>query len=279
MGQILNTWFSAMKNVNNLVKLIFYRLNKSLKSKHKVDLQELIYWEFEKAFLNGGNDFHDKIILPKNYGKELPERVVEIFLAMRTYHSGDKVLDVAHANAMVCHLKMIKSLPEPRHLDGIDIAQPKFDTKLLYENSFVGDITKTKFKNYSYDLIWCISALEHFGMDNTNYTQNFSRGNDTDILAIKEMLRLLKIGGTLLITVPYGKYEDHGWFKNYDDFHWRALLNLASKQALVKELYFGHTYGDGWKEVSPNELVNVGYYNQANSGSGALAAAYITKLS
>jgi SAM-dependent methyltransferase len=268
-----------MKKINRIVKSIFNRLTKMSKSQYKVDLQDLIYWEFEKAFLNGASNFHNKIILPKNYGKGLPERVVEIYLARLTYRPGDKVLDVAHANAMICHLKMVASLPEPRSISGIDIAPPGFDTNLYYENSYTGDITKTELPDNSFDLIWCISALEHFGMDNSGYTENFSRESDADMLAVKEMLRLLKIGGTLLITVPYGRFEDHGWFKNYDGAHWRALLNLASKQALVQEFYFGHTYGAGWAVVSPEELINVGYFNQANSGSGALAATCITKLS
>jgi SAM-dependent methyltransferase len=268
-----------MKKLYNIVKLIINKLIKSLKGQQEADLQELIFWELEKAILNGGSKFYDKIILPKNYGKGLPERVVEIYLARLAYKPGDKVLDVAHANAMICHRKMIASLPEPRIITGIDIALPSYETKLLYENSYIGDITKTTFADNSYDLIWCISALEHFGMDNSGYTENFNREGDADMLAVKEMLRILKIGGNLLITVPYGKFEDHGWFKNYDEAHWRTLINLPTGKAVVKELYFGHTYGDGWSAVAPGELTNVGYFNQANSGSGALAATYITKLS
>jgi len=41
------------------------------------------------------------------------------------------------------------------------------------------------------------------------------------------MLRLLKKSGTLLITVPYGKYEEHGWLRNYDKHRWQELLGAA----------------------------------------------------
>jgi hypothetical protein len=92
------------------------------------------------------------------------------------------------------------------------------------------------------------------------------------------MLRLLKKSGTLLITVPYGKYEEHGWLRNYDQHRWQDLLGAARPQATVRELYFRHTYGNGWTTASPEELRYVGYYDQANAGAGGLAAALIVKL-
>ena len=144
--------------------------------------------------------------------------------------------------------------------------------------SILGDITNISLPDNSFDLIWCISTFEHFRMDNSGYTDNFSKNNGMDIQAIKEMVRLLAIGGSVLITVPYGKWEDHGWFRNYDKEHLQSLLNVIRQKTTIREWYFKHTFGSGWSMVKPDELRYVGYYDQNNSGSGGLAAIYITKL-
>ncbi|MCM0084046.1 class I SAM-dependent methyltransferase [Geomonas sp. Red32] len=241
------------------------------------DLQERISEEFERAFVLNNRDLPATLVLPEGYGKGLPERVVELLLARMTYHAGAKVLDVAHANAMPCHLKMVESLPQPAQLTGIDIAEPVYNTSTYYRESLVGDITRMTFDEGSFDLIWCISALEHFGMDNSGYTDNFRKENNMDLEAVAEMIRILKRGGSLLVTVPYGKNEDHGWLRNYDKESWLRVLAEAEKQADVKQYYFRHTFGSGWRETRPEELQYVGYFDQANCGSGGLAAAYITK--
>jgi len=138
------------------------------------DIQDEIFNEFSKVSLADHVEFPEIVSLPKGFGKGLPERVVELLLARLSYHQGARVLDVAHANAMKCHRKMLHTLPVPRHLTGIDIAKPVYDTTTLYERSLVGDITTTSFQDNEFDVVWCISALEHFGMDNSGYTDNFS---------------------------------------------------------------------------------------------------------
>jgi len=257
---------------------ILKKLIRPLINLTREDIQQKIFNEFKKALNCNQKKYLEEIVLPKDFGKALPERVIELLLARLSYKPGAKVLDVAHANAMKCHRNMLLTLPEPRHLTGIDIAEPVYDITALYEHSYVGDITKTPFSENSFDLIWCISALEHFGMDNSGYTDNFLRENDMDVKAVSEMLRLLRIDGTLLITVPYGKFEDHGWLKNYDNKYWQNILDTASINGELHEFYFRHTFGEGWSCASKEELQYVGYFDQANSGCGALAAVIIKKL-
>jgi SAM-dependent methyltransferase len=147
----------------------------------------------------------------------------------------------------------------------------------LYDNVVKGDITKTPFEAASFDCIWCISSLEHFGMDNSGYTANFSREDAMDARAVHEMLRILAPGGQLLITVPYGKFENHGTHKNMDRENWQPLIQIGKGAADVREWYFHHTFGAGWQEKPAEELRYVGYYDQANAGAGGLAVALMTK--
>ena len=69
------------------------------------------------------------------------------------------------------------------------------------------------------DAIACLSTLEHVGLNNklfihselhTEYRQ------DDFLLAVSEMRRVLKPGGKLFITVPYGKYCNFGTFQQFD---------------------------------------------------------------
>lgn len=262
-----------------MAKSLLKKIINKIERVRKGDIQDNIFKEFERAFRIEQAYFPDKIILPKKYGEALPERVIELLFARLSYRPGSRILDVAHANSMACHLKMLESLPGPRHLTGIDIAEPVYDTSPLYEKSLIGDITNTLFTESSFDLIWCISALEHFGMDNSGYTDNFSIDNNVDVIALKEMLRILTVCGNLLITVPFGKFENHGWFKNYSSVQWQNLLDSARNVATIKEYYFKHTEKNGWSVVNADQLESVGYFDQKNSGAAGLAAAYITKMS
>jgi SAM-dependent methyltransferase len=241
-------------------------------------LQRKIYRAYQRAVTASKGRPVDDPRLPVPFGKRLPERVVELLLARLSYIPGDRVLDVGHANIMECHRRMLVSLPVPKHLAGIDIADPVYDTRPLYERSIKADITNTGLPEGSFDLIWCISTLEHVGMDNSGYTESFATGSHMAAQAIREMVRLTAPGGHVLITVPYGKYEDHGWLMNIDKERWQSLLSTVRSNTAVQEWYFHHSPETGWARTEPDTLRTVGYLDQHNAGAAALAVAYLTKL-
>ncbi len=241
-------------------------------------LQQKIIQEVERAFSNPLSNFPNEIHLPENYGKGLPERVVELYLVGLSYQSGLKILDIGYANAMTCHLNLLQKLPIPKNLVGIDIACPSYNAYAYYQSLTFGDIVTAPFRQATFDLIWCISTLEHIGMDNSGYTDNFHHETEMDKQAVKNMVTLLKQGGSLLITVPFGKYEEHGWLRNYSDEYLHNILNPVKMLVKTQTCFFQHTFGKGWVVVTPQTLQYVGYYNQSNSGAGGLATIFLTKL-
>lgn len=264
-----------LKNLNE-IKNIFQSFFTSFGMDSKKNLQEKIFKEFSAAFyLN--HRFPDIINLPRPYGRGLPERVVEILFAKLSYREGAKVLDVGHANSMNAHLKMIQTLPRTRRIIGIDVAKPTFDYRFFYQESIQGDVSTPPFSEFSFNLIWCISTLEHLGMDNSAYIPDSKREKDLDIKVIETLFHLLTEEGELLISVPFGRYENLGTQKNYDYEHWRRLLQTISNDSMIREWFFRHTFKDGWAEVAYEELKYVGYYDQANAGAGGLAVALISK--
>lgn len=188
-----------------------------------------------------------------------------------------KVLDVGHANIMNAHVRMLQSLPGLADITGIDIVPANENIHRLYTHSVVGNIAKTTFAANTFDLIWCISALEHFGMDNSIYTSDFTIDSEMDKAAIKEMMRIVRIGGTVYISVPFGRFENLGWLRNYDLNHWEGLLGVVASSAIVNKMYFRYTDERGWSTATPNELSNTGYSDHGNAGASGLAVALIQK--
>jgi SAM-dependent methyltransferase len=75
-------------------------------------------------------------------------------------------------------------------------------------------------KPRSFDVIVSISAIEHIGCD--FYGQIPSE--DADMTAMRQIRELLRDDGRLLISVPYGRGATHAWFRVYDAYRLRRLL-------------------------------------------------------
>ena len=264
-----------MRSVEDAV--IVERLPGFVKTLLGRDMQSNITREYERALERGRFDFPACVELPVPCGRRLPERVVELLLARLSYRPGARVLDIGHGNAMECHRAMVRSLPAPRDLTGLDIAEPTYDVSTLYRESVRGDMGAMTFDDASFDLVWCISSLEHVGMDNSGYTSEFSRDERLAERAVQEMVRVTRPGGRVLLTVPYGRYENHGWFRNLDEAHLRALVDPVRVSVSVHTLTFAHRGERGWTPAPPEELRDVGYADQGNAGAAALAAVVLTK--
>jgi SAM-dependent methyltransferase len=76
------------------------------------------------------------------------------------------------------------------------------DNRKIENYEFIhGDFLEMDFTD-KFDCIYSISVVEHVGLD--CYGQHVDA--DGDIKTIEKMVNLLKPGGTLLITVPYGRF-------------------------------------------------------------------------
>lgn len=109
-------------------------------------------------------------------------------------HEG-KLLDVG---STACEM-LFGLLPSSIEIHGINLNNKIVKNKNI--KFFTADIRKTGFQDDYFDCITCISTLEHIGVSGRYGSDEDSEG---DIKAVAEMNRILKPGGEILITVPYG---------------------------------------------------------------------------
>jgi hypothetical protein len=164
------------------------------------------------------SDFNSIIGTPR-FGYRIDERIVE--LPWLLSHLDDKpgvMLDAGSAlnhldilqHPKICVRKLFISTLAPE-----GSAWPELGVSYVYE-----DLRQTCFRENFFDVIACISTIEHIGLDNTFlYTGDTSKKeqNSEDYLNFLDTMRSrLKPCGSLYLSFPFGKACNHGWFHVFD---------------------------------------------------------------
>ena len=68
---------------------------------------------------------------------------------------------------------------------------------------------------------------------------------------------MLAPGGTLLVSVPFGMHEDHGWFRQFGDKELDELCRMLEPGDTAIE-FFRYS-GDGWRRATRGEAADAHY--------------------
>jgi len=201
--------------------------------------------------------------LPQGYGYALDERVVEYpWFLSRLKEEEKKILD---AGATLNHKEILNlQCLKDRKVYILTLSYEHFNAVSPNTPSYIfEDLRDLSFKDDCFDTVVCISTLEHIGMDNTLFfTSDISKKENNKhafLTAIKEFRRVLKKGGTLYLTVPYGRYKDNQWFQIFD----AQMVSLIKKEFMSDqefEFYFKYENRQ-WNYSNAAECKNAEFFD------------------
>ena len=212
--------------------------------------------------------------LPEGYGFGWDERVVE-FPWLLVQGLGGRLLDAGstlnHPHIVERCLELVDSMtittitPEPTAFT---------DKGVSYVYS---DLRELPFRDGWFDTVVCASTIEHVGMDGRLYGNEQPRADDPAAeqrRALGELRRVLRPGGLLLLTVPFGRPEDHGWLRPFDA---QQLEDLIRSVAPAHDETTIYSYSErGWQLSSAAAAADATYWDvhadQEPPTDGAMAA-------
>ena len=194
--------------------------------------RELANPEILELFAGGG-------ALPVRYGQGLDERMVEYPWALTRLGADDRlVLDAGST------LNFAWIADHPRMAGRtIVVYNLSYEGVLRRRNySYLyGDLRCTLLKDDSFDVVVCISTLEHIGMDNTRFYTDDVAYREAEpasyLQAIREFRRVLKPGGRLLLTVPFGRGGEFGWIRQFDSESLNAAIAAFGGEVTAKSFF------------------------------------------
>jgi FkbM family methyltransferase len=203
--------------------------------------------------------------LPPGLGACFDERVVEYPWLFSRGLSG-RVLD---AGSVLNHRHLVERLlPAIADLTIVTLAPEPVAFTSLGVSYLYGDLRTLPLRDDWFDEVVCLSTLEHVGMDNAVYGAAGPRAEDPRAdaaQALRELLRVVRPGGRVHLSVPFGRREDHGWLRQLDREDVDDLL-AATGANRHEEAVFVHT-SRGWRRSTPRRAARAVY----NDGSGRAA--------
>ncbi len=186
-------------------------------------------------------------VFPKLVEREftVSERVAEIPFALRALQlpSGSRVLDVGSRWSIF-----------PLNLVSLGYRTVATDlARLPYGGAgpdvVRADIRRAPFRPNSFDAATLISTLEHVGVG----AYDARRGSDDDIALVRELHGIVKPGGILVLTVPYGVGGTGPHHRAYD----AVRLARATDGWVRDEEHFYVRDGLVWREETEAEAASL----------------------
>ncbi len=204
--------------------------------------------------------------LPYGYGERVDERIVECpWVLAKIGMKPGRLLDAGE----VLNIPYFLEAPQIRSRE-IFIWSYELTQFLFYPhvNYIRGDFREPVLRRGIFKTICCISTLEHVGMwwiPKPPFEVTLKQPQvEKDPEAFKGVLKtfhdLLKPGGRLLITVPYGFGEDQDWLRVFDQAGIQDIKDAFGGTTL-SETYYRHFAEEGWKPVPGDSCGDAHFFN------------------
>ncbi len=231
------------------------------------------YGAFKTEYLK--NVLNDETILehfragrpiPPKHGYRLDARTVEIPWALT--HLPQSIGRLLDAGSSLNHEIVLTSPPLRGWNKTVFTLAPEDVAFWNLGISYVyGDLRDLDFKDNWFDAVVCISTIEHVGMDNTLYSPFLSNKDEQSqygfTAAVKELHRVIKPGGRLLITFPFGVYQNHGWFQQFNSEMADVLIQAFNPAARWEQVFYYHS--QGWQVGNRESSANAEFFDVRKS--------------
>jgi len=190
------------------------------------------------------------------------ERVIEIPWVLARLRPG-RVLEVGYAFAEPSYLAgLVEAKPE--ELLGVDLAEAEVPGM----QTLIGDVRELPLPDEHVDQVLLVSTLEHVGADNERYGLETAGDRLGISTALRELRRVLRPDGSLLVTVPVGQPEDYGWFRQDDVRGWTH--QFVRTGYFVEELEVYELGDEGWHASATFDGAGVRYGERGPAASAVL---------
>jgi SAM-dependent methyltransferase len=192
--------------------------------------------------------------LPAGYGWRLDERIVEYpWLFSRLPAAPGLLLDAGST----LNFEFLLEHPALQN-KRIHICTLAPETECFWRKGvsyLFDDLRRLPYRDNLFDWAVSISTLEHVGMDNTLlYTTDPAKKESqlrAPLRAVSELKRVLKPGGALYASVPFGRAHDHGWLQIFDQKGIDDLIGAFAPDTCVLKYFLYHP--EGWRQSTALE--------------------------
>lgn len=175
----------------------------------------------------------------KMYDFRINERITEYpFVHSNIKMEKGKILEVGCGNSILS-LELASS---GHSVWALDLRRyPYSHNNLVYVQE---DIRNTSFSDEFFDRIIAVSSIEHIGIENKD-------DQDGDKMALKEIFRILKYNGKLILTLPFGKRaiadsKGEPLYRVYDKIMLDELISLLK----IEHIEYAARKENCWNPVS-----------------------------
>lgn len=193
------------------------------------------------------------------------ERVIEIPWVLSRYRGERRVLDIGSVNAEPAYLAALLELGAD-DLVGVDLVTGQVPGMRIV----AADVRTLPFADRSFDIVFCVSTLEHVGQDNRVYGLAAERDPAAGKLALRELKRVLAPHGRAFLTVPCGDSEDADWFVQQAPDEWERLFAEGGFFVYESEVYV--LDGKGWRSTDEAPAI-AGRYGEYGPGASSVLCA------
>ena len=243
-------------------------------------------WKQIKNVLNDSSlldIFKQGLALPANFGQEIDERIVEYpWLISRLPKNSGTLLDAGSALNFGTLIKLPVMKEKTVHVVTLHPESNCFwQNSISYE---FADLRDLPLRDNHFDQIVCLSTLEHVGLNTEIYTseriEQLQKGDYR--LAAGELWRVLRPGGHLYLTMPFGRPCNLDWLQQFDTAMITDLMKLL-RPSEASDVYYRYD-ATGWtvsnanacgdsEYTSPESWASPASQSSAHPGQGTPVAA------